>query len=210
MYCFHNSLLQASLKTVPRICTLHPDTIQERISHLQQVPEFMALHSHPRMLRLICYYHTVRSRLDLLQQVKNINAVPSLNTLSGTKNAFRKYITVGDLRQNKRDVITCLAKYLNVKASMIRDKLHLQCWGPQTTVLSVRKNLISLTKESFSKEQIMAALDVVLYPPDLLLDQLAQLPHRPQVQPFSKLKSDPNVLQLLLYFMEKNASCTLS
>ncbi|XP_071545805.1 transcription termination factor 5, mitochondrial-like [Panulirus ornatus] len=199
-----------SLKTVPRICTLNPDTIQERITHLQQDPEFKALHSHPRMLRLICYYHTVRSRLDFLQQVKNTNAIPSLNTLSGTRSAFHKYISVGELRQNKRDVINCLAKFLNVKASVIRDKLHLQCWGPQTTVVSVRKNLVNLMQHGFSKEQVMAALDVVLYSPDLLLDQLTKLPHRPQVQPYSKLKSNPNVLQLLLYFMEKNASCTLS
>lgn len=200
--------LQASLRTLPRICTLHPDTLQERINHLQQIPEFFALRSHPRMLHLIYYHRKVTSRLDLLQQVKNTSAVPSLNKLSGTKKVFNKYMTVGDLRQNKRDVIMCLSRCLSVKPDVIRKCLHLQCWGSQTTVVNVQRNLSTLRELGFTEEQLMAGLDVVLYPPDLLYDQLAQLPQRPQVQPFSVLKSDINILQLLLYFMEKNASFT--
>ncbi|KAG7167233.1 Transcription termination factor 5-like, partial [Homarus americanus] len=198
-----------SLKAVPRICTLHPDTLQQRFSLLQQIPEFAALRPHPRMLRLLCYYNKVTYRLDLLQQVKNTNVVPSLNTLSGSKSRFHKYITVGDLRENKRDVIICLGELLNEKSSVIRKCLHIQCWGQHTTVVSVRKNLSALLKEGFSKKQILSALDVVLYPPELLLDQLTQLPCRPQAQPFLNIKTDLNVLQLLLYFMEKNASCSL-
>ncbi|KAG0719727.1 Transcription termination factor 5, mitochondrial [Chionoecetes opilio] len=126
-------LSQESLKCLPRICTLHPDTLQERINHLQQIPEFVALQSHPRMLQLI-YYHK------------------------------------------------------------------------KTTIVNVQRNLVTLRKLGFTEEQLVAGLDVVLYSPELLADQLAQLPQRPQVQPFSLFKSDINVLQMLLYFMEKNVS----
>lgn len=201
-------LPQASLKALPRICTLHPDTLQKRINHLQQIPELFALWSHPRMLHLIYSHKKVTSRLDLLQQAKTTTVVPSLNRLSGTEKNFNKYMTVGDLKQNKRDVIMCLSIHLSVKPAVIRKCLHRQCWGPQTTVVNVQRNLSTLRELGFTEEQLMAGLDVVLYPPDLLSDQLAQLPHRAQAQPFSVLKSSISILQLLLYFMEKNAPFT--
>ncbi|XP_063861355.1 transcription termination factor 5, mitochondrial-like isoform X2 [Scylla paramamosain] len=201
-------LPETSLKALPRICTLHPDTLQERLNELQQIPEFYALQSHPRMLHLIYYHNKVTSRLDQLQQVKNTSALPSLNTLSGTKKVFDKYMTVGDLRQNKRDVVMLLSKHMNTKPNIIRKHLHHQCWGSQTNVINVQRNILTLRGVGFTEEQLMVGLDVLLYPPDLLHDQLALLPHRPQVQPFSDYKSDVNILQLLLYFMEKNASLT--
>lgn len=117
-------------------------------------------------------------------------------------------MTVGDLRQNKRDVIMLLSKHMNVKPNIIREHLHHQCWGSQTNVVNVQRNILTLKGVGFTEKQIMAGLDVLLYPPDLLHDQLALLPNRPQVQPFSEYKSNVNVLQMLLYFMEKNASLT--
>ncbi|XP_045133484.1 transcription termination factor 5, mitochondrial-like isoform X2 [Portunus trituberculatus] len=201
-------LPEKSLKTLPRICTLHPDTLEERLNELRQIPEFHALQSHPRMLHLIYYHKKVSSRLDQLQQVKSTSALPSLNTLSGTKKIFDKYMTVGDLRQNKRDVIMLLSKHMNVKPNVIRKHLHDQCWGSQTNVVNVQRNILTLKEVGFTEEQLMAGLDVLLYPPDLLHDQLALLPKRPQVQPFSEYKSNVNVLQMLLYFMEKNVSLT--
>lgn len=196
------------MKALPRICTLHPDTLKDRINHLQQNPEFSALQSHPRMLHLIYYHKKIVSRLDLLQQVKKFSVVPSLNKLSGTSEAFNKYMTVGDLRHNKRDIVMCLSQHLSVEPTVIRNCLHFNCWGPQTTVVNVQRNLSALREVGFNVDQLLSGLDAVLYPPDLLLDQLTQLPQRPQVQPFSRFKSKVNVLQHLIYFMEKNSSLT--
>ncbi|MPC25214.1 hypothetical protein E2C01_018319 [Portunus trituberculatus] len=70
-----------SLKTLPRICTLHPDTLEERLNELRQIPEFHALQSHPRMLHLIYYHKKVSSRLDQLQQFN----MRSVATKSSTK-----------------------------------------------------------------------------------------------------------------------------
>nr|XP_045594190.1 uncharacterized protein LOC123755486 [Procambarus clarkii] len=201
----------ASLISVPRICSLHPDTLQERLSLLQKVPEFAALSYHPRFLHLLVHFNKASSRLDFLQQMKNTNVFPTLNTLCGTSKMFHRYVAVGDHRYNKREVINCLAKQMNETSSTIREALHFQSWSQgQTTIVSVRKNLLKLRKEGFTKEQLLAALDVVLYPPELLSDQLAQLPLRAQAQPFTTLKSKPHALQLLLYFMNKNMSCPLS
>ncbi|XP_069183761.1 transcription termination factor 5, mitochondrial isoform X2 [Procambarus clarkii] len=202
---------KASLISVPRICSLHPDTLQERLSLLQKVPEFAALSYHPRFLHLLVHFNKASSRLDFLQQMKNTNVFPTLNTLCGTSKMFHRYVAVGDHRYNKREVINCLAKQMNETSSTIREALHFQSWSQgQTTIVSVRKNLLKLRKEGFTKEQLLAALDVVLYPPELLSDQLAQLPLRAQAQPFTTLKSKPHALQLLLYFMNKNMSCPLS
>lgn len=132
--------------------------------------------------------------------------VPSLCKLAGTERAFNKYMAVGDQRKSKRDIIMYLSQHLSVKPTIIRECLHSRCWGPQTTVVNVKRNLSFLREEGFTVEQLMNALDVVLYPPDLVQDQLTKLPHRPQIQPFSRFKSKINVLQYLLYFMEKNAS----
>lgn len=199
---------QASVKSLPRICTLHPDTLKERINYLQQNSKFSALQSHPRMLYLLYYHKRVNSRLELLQQVKKSSVVPSLNKLSGPKIIFKKYMTVGDLRHNKKDIVTCLSQHLNVKPAIIRKCLHFHCWGSQTTVVNVQRNLSVLQEEGFTVDQLMAGLDVLLYPPDLVQDHLMQLPHRPQIQPYSVFKSKVNILQHLLYFMEKNASLT--
>lgn len=199
---------QASVKALPRICTLHPVTLKERINYLQQSSEFSALQSHPRMLHLLYYHKKISSRLDLLQQVKKSSVVPSLNKLSGTKKVFNKYMTVGDLRPSKKDIIVCLSQHLSVKPTTIRKCLHFHCWGSQTTVVNVQRNLAILKELGFTVDQLMAGLDVVLYPPDLVQDQLMQLPQRPQVQPYSVFKSKVNVLQNLLYFMDKNASLT--
>lgn len=193
------------MRALPRICTLHPETLKERINHLQ-TSELSALMSNPRMLHLIYYHKKVTSRLDRVQEVTESSVVPSLCKLTGTERAFSKYMTVGDLRKNKRDIIMYLSQHLSVKPSIIRKCLHSRCWGPQTTVVNVQRNLSVLREEGFTVEQLMDSLDVVLYPPDLVLDQLTQLPHRPQIQPFSRFKSEINVLQYLLYFMEKNAS----
>lgn len=196
----------AAVKALPRICTLHPDTLSERINHLREDSEFSALQSHPRMLHLLFYHKKIISRLDLLQQVKKSNVVPSLNKVSGPRRVFSKYMKVGDLRQNKKDIITYLSQDFGVTPATIRKCLHLHCWGPQTTLTNVQRNLSVLKEVGFTIDQVMAGLDVVLYPPDVVQDQLNQLPQRPQVQPFSRFKSEVNVLQHLLYFIEKNTT----
>lgn len=188
------------------MCTLNPETIQERIAALQKVPEFEALHSHPRILRLIYYNTKIKSRLDLLHQLKDVKSMPSLNILSGDTDQFHRYLTLGELKQNRRDIVTFLARSFQVKSSKIRDILKMQFGGPQTTLVNVKNNLHHLLGEGFTKEQVLAALDVVLYPPELVSDQLSHLAKRPEAQPYSELKDNPNALQLLLYFMVKDSS----
>ncbi|XP_037776073.1 uncharacterized protein LOC119573112 isoform X1 [Penaeus monodon] len=193
--------------SLPQVCTLNPETIQERIATLQKVPEFEALHSHPRILRLIYYNTKIKSRLDLLHQLKDVKSMPSLNILSGDTDQFHRYITLGELKQNRRDIVTFLARSFHVKSSKIRDMLKVQL--PQTTVINVKNNLHHLLAHGFTKEQVLEALDVVLYPPELVSDQLSHLAKRPEAQPYSEFKDNPNALQLLLYFIVKNSSYRL-
>ncbi|KAK8718630.1 hypothetical protein OTU49_014592, partial [Cherax quadricarinatus] len=140
-------------------------------------------------------------------KVKKTDAVPSLSTLLGSESNFHKYITVGNQKHSRNDVITCLATDMNESISTIKDALHFQAWEQHPTVISVRQNLMTLMKKGFTKSQVLSALDVVLYPTELVQDQLSQLPHRLQALPFSMLISDPHVLQILLYFMEKSMAC---
>lgn len=197
----------AALRAIPKIHNLHPKTLQDRISFLREVPVLDALSSHPRALHLLFRYKVVTSRLEFLHKVKKTDAVPSLSTLLGSESNFHRYITVGNQKHNRNDVITCLATDMNESISTIKDALHFQAWEQHPTVISVRQNLMTLMKKGFTKSQVLSALDVVLYPTELVQDQLSQLPHRLQALPFSMLISDPHVLQILLYFMEKSMAC---
>ncbi|KAK3878706.1 hypothetical protein Pcinc_016653 [Petrolisthes cinctipes] len=194
---------QAAVRAIPWVCTLKPETIEERINLLEQIPELGVLKSHPRVLRLIVYYKKVLSRLAHLQQVKNSSAVPSLNKLAGHNVLFDKYVKVGNSRRESRDIITFISEYFGVTRIAVRNMLHTRCWGPQTNVLNIKVNLAHLVDKGFTKRDLFSALDVVLYPPDFLKEQLSKLPHRPQVQTYL---SNKILLYLLLYYMDKSIS----
>lgn len=194
------------MRAIPWVCTLKPETIEERIRLLEQIPELGALKSHPRVLRLIVYYKKVHSRLTHLQQVKNSSSVPSLNMLAGHTVMFEKYVKVGNNRRESRDIVSFIAEYFGVTRVTVREVLHARCWGPHTSLLNVRTNLAHLLENGFTSDDLYSAMDVVLYPPDLVKDQLSKLTHSPEDHPNIPTMPGKTILRLLLYYMDKKVS----
>lgn len=70
------------------VLTLGPDTVLERLKDLNDVEEFQALITNPRILRLVHYQNKARLRLDYLQHLKVKCA--SLHILSCSADTFAK------------------------------------------------------------------------------------------------------------------------
>lgn len=70
------------------ILTLGPDTVLERLKEINDVAEFQALITNPRILRLVHYQSKARLRLEYLQHLKVRCA--SLHILSCGADAFTK------------------------------------------------------------------------------------------------------------------------
>ncbi|XP_068219019.1 transcription termination factor 5, mitochondrial isoform X2 [Palaemon carinicauda] len=191
----------AALRT-PQIFSLQPRTVKARIQEIQQIPEFSGSNTHPRLLRLIHYSRKVRRRLDLLRQIKDTRAVPSLNIITGDQDKFNKYVALGYLRINMKDIITYLSKHFKVKGSFIRKNLHQPSHKQQASVVSVKSNVTYLCHQGFKEDQLLSSLEILMYPPDVVKQQFQDLLHKLGM-PAQQIVNVPYALQLLLYYLDK-------
>ncbi|XP_064091916.1 transcription termination factor 5, mitochondrial-like [Macrobrachium nipponense] len=194
---------ETAVLQTPQIFSLQPRTVKERIQEIQLTPEFSGINSHPRMLRLIHYNTKARRRLDVLRQIKDTRAVPSLNVITGDQDRFNKYIAIGYLRVNRKDIVTYLAKHFKVKSSVIRKNLRLPSHKQQVSVVSVKSNVTYLSHLGFLAEQMLSSLEVLLYPPDIVVQQVQDLMQRLDSYEVHNIVSLPHALQLLLYYLDK-------
>lgn len=66
------------------------------------------------------------------------------------------------------------------------------------------KEVIELVvSRGFTKEQIFNGLHLVLYPVEFVAEKLDELPSRPELQPIEAAMKEPNILQIVLYFLEE-------
>lgn len=190
-----------SLIKLPGIYTLHPNTVVNRINELQKFNEFKSFENHPRMIRTIYYNKKIKSRMDLVKK-SDVKKLPSLNILTGSNAQFYKYITLGELRTNKRDLATFLAEYFSKEKSIVMELLNNKNL-PQTTVVDAQENIEFLIKVGFSCEQVWENVDVVVYQPELLHKEFEKVCMRINAQNLGEIRNNVNFLQLLLYFLNK-------
>lgn len=195
---------EAAVLQTSHIFTLHPETLEERIKELLQVPEFAGMHTHPRILRLIHYSTKVKSRLDLLRQIKDTRSMPSLNILTGDQEKFNNYVAMGYLRLNRRDIVTLLSKRFHVSSSFIRKTLRAPSQRHQTSIISVEKNLAYLLEKGFTSKQILNSLEILVYPHEIVMQHLQHLPERVNAISHEELVANPYSLQIMLYYVDKD------
>lgn len=79
---------EEAIQRCTEVLTLGPNTVLERLQELNDIEEFEALTTNPRVLRLVYYQSKARQRLDYLQHLKVRCA--SLHILSCCAGAFAK------------------------------------------------------------------------------------------------------------------------
>lgn len=71
------------------------------------------------------------------------------------------------------------------------------------TIENLKKVIDLLVKWNFSKLQIFNGVALVLYPPGRIAREIETLASRPEMQPFTAFRNNPQILQVILYYIEK-------
>lgn len=205
MFSFQEDLIRFS-----SIVTHSLETIKERIHKLDQIPMFAPVSSGPQAINLIVKYNRVLKHVNLMQEEpstqeeqKDSGALPSICALTSNIYSFNKFLDEGRSIIASKAVVAYLSHFFNIDKKTIRESVHPKCWRLESNVLMIHNNLNTLMKVGCTKEQIFPALDIVFYPSSLLSNTLAQLPDRPEAQPFSVFQVGSRFLHLLHYIMDK-------
>ncbi|XP_076034097.1 mitochondrial transcription termination factor 5 [Oratosquilla oratoria] len=195
-------ITKASIKSLPMIFTLHPDTVEKRLENLRKIPEYEIFRSHPRLIRAIYYQKKIEKRMDYLQ-VKDTKGFPSLNVLSGDQDQFDRFLSFGDMKQNRKDIINFLATKLNTKVQIFQQALHRYQDLQGVTLLSVKETLEFLQDSGYSDKQILNAPELLMYPLPRIKEQLHRLEEHSEYQLNRNLKEKETFLQFVLYYIDK-------
>ncbi|KAL5273809.1 hypothetical protein ACFFRR_000517 [Megaselia abdita] len=187
------------------LLTLGPDTVLERLKDLNNVDEFQALITNPRVLRLVHYQSKARLRLDYLQHLKVRCA--SLHILSCSANAFAKFAREGSDRTKGRDIIFFLVEKLKKDPSEIREQLSRHpnwCHVPAVQAKQCYEYLIS---KKFKKIDIFHNMHVLLYPIARIDEKLKMLQNNDAYHDMNlnvnyTQVSNRQLLTLVLYIIE--------
>lgn len=171
---------------------------------MSEIPALAATLNSPRGLELLISYHKVMERMSVVpKEIEESWLLPSISVLVGPNEKFDKYVSLGCFRVCRLEIIHSLSHFFNVDETVIKESIHPNCWTVESNLFIVHKNVDTLIKAGFTKEQILPAVNVLLYPPNLLSDTLEQLPSRPEAQMVTVSQDDPRFLQLLHYVMDK-------
>ncbi|EDV92937.1 transcription termination factor 5, mitochondrial [Drosophila grimshawi] len=188
------------------VLTLGPDTVLERLRDLNEIEQFQALGSNPRVLRLVHYQNKARLRLDYLNQLKVRCA--SLHILSCGSEAFAKFARDGSDRTKGRDIVVYLSNMLLKDEQMLRNLLSRHPNWCHIPVLHVKQCLEYLLSKRFKLEEIFNNIHLLLYPikrieEKLLLLQATEAMEELQL-PVSDVHqlSNNEILTLILYLIE--------
>ncbi|CAG0881911.1 unnamed protein product [Darwinula stevensoni] len=195
-----------SIRQCMEIYTLCPATVQARLKELDAVPEFDALKSHPRVLRLIFSQQKAKKRLAFLGELKLLNH--SLYLLTAPKGKFEKFLVDGENRTRGKDTVLFLAFKLGIDEKTVRSELRKHLHWTCVPLVRISDTLAFLLDQGYTRTDVSRCMQILLYEKGLLKRHLSALPLYTEAQPFSQWKDGPHLLHLLLYFVEKECQFT--
>ncbi|XP_076338971.1 mitochondrial transcription termination factor 5 [Tachypleus tridentatus] len=188
------------------IFTLSPKTVKHRLEELNRVAEFQVMKSYERILFLVYYQNKAKQRLQMLNSLGFVSV--SLDMLSCSATNFKKFMYFGEDRCLGKESITYLANQLNKTDVEIKQKLQVHPNMYRISLLNAKKVVQFLLNQGFTREQIWKGIPIVLYNISVVEEHLKNLPDQEEVQPFIGWKTNPNVIHLLLYYIERNTRFT--
>ncbi|KAG5681593.1 hypothetical protein PVAND_011009 [Polypedilum vanderplanki] len=193
---------ESSIIKCHEIFTLSPETVNNRLAELYTIKEFHVMFSHPRILKLIYYYNTARSRMEQLKQLKT--QCYSLNLLSATSAVFEKYVCLGEDKTKGKEIFHYLSKQLNMPNKDVRAVVLLHPRWTQVSVLSIKQTIDFLLYNNFTQEDIKENILLLLYPVSRIKPKLEELLEWEMENNYNNAKSLPSnkLLNMCLYFIE--------
>jgi hypothetical protein len=107
-------------------------------------------------------------RLEQLEAL-NLRSLASVDMLSAPSWKFDKILDVGYGRSRGRDLVLLLAAALHVDADIVKEELHKHPYWCHVPIVDVKATLTLLLVKGYSEEQILNALQLLLYPEDLVI-----------------------------------------
>lgn len=202
-----HGISQAQAARCIGIYGLSPATIAARLQELDKVAEFQVRKECPRILNLVYYASKAKHRLELLSHL-GYGAGVSLHVLSMASQDFARVFYSGSDRGRTQETVQFLSKLLNRDEVEVKERLARHPCCASVSLLNARRVVDYLLAKGVSKEQLWYGIQVILYDRELVSAHFASLPTQEDLQPFSEWRDSPELVELLVYFMEREARFT--
>lgn len=198
----------AQVQRCIRIYSLSPETIEARLQEISKVAEFDVRRECPRLLNLVYYASKARHRLELLSQLGHPAGGVSINVLSMSASDFARVFYSGSDRGRPRETAEYLAHLLGKPEAEVRQRLASHPSAKRISLLNARRVVEWLLPRGITHDQLWYGLQVVLYDSELVASHFLRLPERDELQPYSEWRDCRELLEVLLYYMEREAHFT--
>lgn len=203
-----HGITPAQVQRCIRIYSLSPETIEKRLKEITKVAEFEVRRECPRLLNLVYYASKARHRLELLSQLGHPASGVSINVLSMAASDFARVFYSGSDRGRPRETAEYLAHLLRKPEAEVRQRLASHPSAKRISLLNTRRVVDWLLPRGVTHEQLWYGLQVVLYDSELVASHFLRLPERDELQPYSEWRDCPELLEVLLYYIEREAHFT--
>lgn len=186
----------------PLIFQLNPPVLRQRLSAMDANPDFQQLKSHNRYLLAVYRYPKVLERMNKLKDF-GFTADLSLSALCHSESMFNDFV---QKQVEMSEWLPCL-HFLMAKFEMpvktIEAMLRKHPKHKHITLVNTKMVLTYLYKLGLSQKQIFTGLQVVCYDAKLVMKVWDAIQDHPDIKPFNMWLRNENVIQLLIYFLEK-------
>ncbi|XP_050043458.1 transcription termination factor 5, mitochondrial [Dermacentor andersoni] len=203
-----HGITPAQVQRCIRIYSLSPETIEKRLKEITKVAEFEVRRECPRLLNLVYYASKARHRLELLSQLGHPASGVSINVLSMAASDFARVFYSGSDRGRPRETAEYLAHLLRKPEAEVRQRLASHPSAKRISLLNTRRVVDWLLPRGVTHEQLWYGLQVVLYDSELVASHFLRLPEQDELQPYSEWRDCPELLEVLLYYIEREARFT--
>lgn len=183
------------------VFALAPETVRKRLEEISAIPEFNLLNGCNNFLRLVYNQDMALTRLHYLRSVGFTTV--SLHLLTTSNDRFQQLLRSENPRVSGSEVISYLSDTLKFSPGEIYTVLQRHPKWNQATVVNASDVLNVLRQRGYSRQHILNGLPLVLYPKGSILSIVKNLPNTPEAQPYEEWSQHYNVLQLVLYLLER-------
>jgi len=179
-----------------------PAELLEKLEQVEEYPEMCVFYHNPKFMDLFDRLDTISIRLEALRAADRKNI--SLHLLSEYNDSqFIKALQNGRRWRLPDEGAQFLSYHTGKTWREVHSQLRVHPHKDKFTIENLKKVMDLLLKWNFSKLQIFNGLALILYPPGRIAHEIETLASRPEMQPFTTFRNNPQILQVILYYIEK-------
>jgi hypothetical protein len=190
-----------------QVLTLNSENLENRLLLLNKSEEMKQFRDSERKLCLVVHLEKAFNRLEMFKATGG--STISLNQLIGHKRHFERLLLRYEGPKNKTAIEFYLSEFLKIDFQSIKSRIGSHPYGSRLNVSNANKIVEFFIGLGLSKEQIINGIYIALYEYELVKHQYRLMSNLTELQPFDfEWKKHPFLLQLLIYYIEKNYSFT--